>query len=155
MKRFRIFSKKTIIAGSVIFVSFLFVLMAFAPALSGAGQEIQPATAGKSYIPNPTLNTNITWNTFYKGWTPLEYNNGTGNATLSTQASLYYQNAISINPTDIQTNAFPATLGSSGMEWANMSNILQYPGYSATTKTNGKQVYIDLNSSSTGDFKPL
>ena len=105
MKRFKIFSKKTIIAGSVIFVSFLFILMAFAPALSGAGQTATPATTEKSYIPNPTLNTNVSWSTFYHGWTPLEYNNGSANKTLNTGISSFYSNPISVDPLDIKTTA--------------------------------------------------
>ena len=104
MKRFKIFSKKTIIGGSVIFVSFLFILMAFAPALSGAGQTATPATAEKSYIPNPTLNSNVSWSTFYNGWTPLEYHNTTANRTLNTGLSTIYQNPISVNPAKIKTN---------------------------------------------------
>ena len=104
MKNIRFLSKKTIIGGSVIFVSFLFILMAFSPALAGTGQGIQPATAEKSYIPNPTLNSNVTWSTFYNGWTPLEYSNGTGNATLNAGTSTIYQNPISVNPAKIKTN---------------------------------------------------
>ena len=102
MKNYKFLSKKTIIGGSVIFIAFLFILMAFSPALAGTGQGIQPATAEKSYIPNPTLNSNVSWSTFYNGWNPLEYAvNGTANATLNTGLSTIYQNPISVNPTDI------------------------------------------------------
>lgn len=107
MKRFKIFSKKTIIAGSVIFVSFLFVLMAFAPALSGAGQTGTTATPENTAItaPMPVMNTNITWSTFNSGWSPLEYNNGTANQTLATNMSSFYKNPITVNPTDIKSKA--------------------------------------------------
>ena len=101
MKKFKFFTKKTIIAGSVIFISFLFILMAFSPALAGTGQQTPQAITEKSYIPNPLLNTNVTWNTFNSKWSPLEYNNGTANSTLSAGYSKYYKNPISVNPTDI------------------------------------------------------
>ena len=124
MKRYKIFSKKTIIAGSVILISFLFILMAFAPALSGAGQIGQPAVAEKSYIPNPTLNTNITWNTFYHGYKPLEYNNGTGNQTLNTGLSTFYKNPISVNPAQIIANGTLENdkLGTETGIWENTSS---------------------------------
>ena len=104
MKRFKIFSKKTIIAGSVIFVSFLFILMAFAPTLSGAGQTATPENTAIT-APMPVMNTNITWSTFHNGWNPLEYNNGTENKTLKTNINTQNQQAISVNPWNIQSQA--------------------------------------------------
>lgn len=92
--------------GLVIF-SALIVLIMTAP--SGAVMNHEQATAAAtsqpvSYIPNPTMNTNITWSTFYHGWNPLEYNNGTANLTLNTQLSTFYQNPISVNALDIQSS---------------------------------------------------
>ena len=105
MKRFRFLSKKTIIAGSVIFVSFLFILMAFAPALSGAGQTATPATAEKSYIPNPTLNTQATWTSFNSSMAYNQYVNATGKpAYLNVEPA--NGNYISINPADIISKGY-------------------------------------------------
>ena len=102
MKKNKFFNKKTIIGGSVIFIAFLFILMAFSPALAGSGQQTPQAITENSYIPNPTLNSNITWNTFYSSWNELEYSNGTANKTLNTGISTFYKNAISVNPSDIE-----------------------------------------------------
>ena len=138
MKNYRFLSKKTIIGGSVIFIAFLFILMAFSPALAGTGQGIQPATAEKSYIPNPEMNTNITWSTFHNGWTPLEYAvNGTANATLNTGLSTIYANPISVNPTDIQSPILQ-TEKIDGSQWQNLSKwvITENPGGFANTVSN-------------------
>ena len=148
MKRFRIFSKKTIIGGSVIFISFLFILMAFAPALSGAGQTATPATAEKSYIPNPTLNSNITWNTYNSSWAPMQYNNGTGYHNLSAGYSSFYANPISINPGDIK----PYTLDGkyAGANFFNTTQYdLYYSGYSHSIGNGSDGLYISGNASST------
>ena len=104
MKRFRIFSKKTIIGGSVIFIAFLFILMAFSPALAGTGQQTPQAITEKSYIPNPTLNTNITWSAYNSTWAPMQYWNGTGYQNLSAGYSTYYKNPITVDTGDIIAN---------------------------------------------------
>ena len=145
MKRFKIFSKKTIIAGSVIFVSFLFVLMAFAPALSGAGQEIQPATAEKSYIPNPTLNTNISWNTFYSTWSPEEYNNGTANTSLNAGYSTFYKNPISVSPVDIEAYGLLQNDKIGGQYWNNTTIWTVTAGVVKGTAGLGKATQITMS----------
>ena len=55
--------------------------------------------------PNPQLNVNATYSTFYHNYKPLEYYNGTGNATLHAGLSNYYKNPITVNPTDIKSKA--------------------------------------------------
>jgi hypothetical protein len=74
-------------------------------AMGGAApaQSNQPATQSASIQPNPTLNTNITWSTFYNGWSPLEYYNGSGNQTLNAELSSIYTNPISINTVGLQS----------------------------------------------------
>ena len=73
--------------------------------LSGATAfAASPSSAPVHIQPNPTMNTNVTWSTFYHGWSPLEYSNGTANLTLNTQPSTFYQNPISVNPLDIQSS---------------------------------------------------
>lgn len=70
--------------------------------LSGATAfAASPSSATVHIQPNPTVNTNITWSTFYHGWSPLEYNNGTANVSLNAQESTVYANPISVNPSDI------------------------------------------------------
>ena len=89
-----------------IFVATLMILSALVIALPGSqGREygMNPAaTASDNIQPNPTLNTNVTWSTFYNGWSPLEYNNGSTNLTLSANPSSIYANYTRVNPTDIQ-----------------------------------------------------
>ena len=147
MKRFRIFSKKTIIGGSVIFISFLFILMAFSPVLAGTGQQTPQAITEKSYIPNPTLNTNISWNTFYRSWSELEYNNGTGNKTLSTGLSTLYKNPITVNPAGIQSPAFTETLGTSGIYWNKTYNT--YGGNAGALRPGAGKITMVTSSSNT------
>ena len=84
----------------------LFAIIGTAMFLLGGGTAFAatPSTGTVHIQPNPTMNTNITWSTFYHGWSPLEYNNGTANLTLNTQPSTFYQNPISVNALDIQSS---------------------------------------------------
>ena len=140
MKNIRFLSKKTIIGGSVIFVSFLFILMAFAPALSGAGQTATPAQTEKSYIPNPQLNSNITWSTFHNGWKTEEYSNGTGNKTLTAPLSSFYANPISVNPVDIQgsLNNYTHKIASqtTNLQWTKITGNYGASGEDSTSTAN-------------------
>ena len=149
MKKNKFFSKKTIIAGSVILVSFLFILMAFAPALSGAGQTATPAQTEKSYIPNPQLNSNITWSTFHNGWKTEEYSNGTGNKTLTAPLSSFYANPISVNPVDIQGSLQNYThkiaTSNTNLEWTEINGIGEWAGNSRSGPAGGA-VYTISNS---------
>ena len=128
MKNYKFLSKKTIIGGSVIFIAFLFILMAFSPALAGTGQQIETAQQASNYMPAPTMNTNITWSVFHYGWKTLEYNNGTANTTLNAGVSNYYANPISVNPTDIQANGTLQNekIGTSSFIWENTSGYINY-----------------------------
>ena len=84
----------------------LFAILGTAMFLLGGGTAFaaSPSSATVHIQPNPTLNTNITWSTFYKGWNPLEYSNGTGNQTLAANPSEFYANPISVNPVDLQSS---------------------------------------------------
>lgn len=84
-------------------VAVLVLLFAGLSALNGqpAGQTATPENTAAGIIPNPVLNSNVTWSTFHNGWKALEYNNGTANLTLNANPSNYYENYISVNPTDI------------------------------------------------------
>ena len=134
--------------GLVIF-SALIVLIMMAP--SGAVMNEQQATAAAtqpvSYIPNPTMNANITWSTFYNGWNPLEYSNGTANLTLNAQESTFYQNPISVNPADIQSSSFKETLGTSGIYWNKTYNT--YGGNLGTLSPGAGKLTMVTSSSNT------
>ena len=151
MKRFKIFSKKTIIAGSVIFVSFLFILMAFAPALSGAGQTATPATAEKSYIPNPTLNTQATWSTFNSSMSYNEYINSTGNPQyLNVEQGT--GNYISINPGDIQSSILQnKTLLNASKATGYFAS--QGTGQVATETQDGNYIELSVNGTTAGGYE--
>ena len=72
--------------------------------LSGATAFAASPSTTVHIQPNPTMNVNITWSTFYNGWSALEYNNGTGNQTLAANPSEFYANPISVNPVDVQSS---------------------------------------------------
>ena len=90
-----------------ILIAILMILSALVIALPGMQAReygINPAVTSSSNIqPNPTMNVNVTWSTYYNGWKLLEYNNGTANQTLNTELSSLYANPISINPVDLQS----------------------------------------------------
>ena len=142
--------------GLVIF-SALIVLIMMAP--SGAVMNEQQATAAAtqpvSYIPNPTMNANITWSTFYNGWNPLEYSNGTANLTLNAQESTLYQNPISVNPADIQsTQLFNTSDGyNNSNDWSYTSPNQVESGYehivSEPTIAGHKAIMFQMNATST------
>ena len=116
--------------------------------LSGATAFAATPSTGTVHIqPNPTLNTNVTWSTFYNGWNPLEYSNGTANLTLNAQENAFYANPITVNPADIQTNALKATLGTSGIYWNKTFN--QYAGNSGTTTSGTGKLTLTTSSQDT------
>ena len=143
-------SHKVIITGLAVIFSLIMALsMISAPTVQiSSTASPQVATSTGSYIPNPTMNANITWSTFYNGWNPLEYSNGTANLTLNAQESTFYQNPISVNPADIQTNALQGKIGN--IAW-NQSSSWGIMGGSATTvQQAGSHAYIIVSSSDTG-----
>ena len=70
--------------------------------------------------PIPTMNTNITWSTFYNGWNPLEYSNGTNNKTLAADTNGAYANPISVNASSIKTTVLTRKIGA--IYWNNSAN---------------------------------
>ena len=123
----------------------LFAILGTAMFLLSAGSAFAatPSTGTIHIQPNPTMNTNVTWSTFYNGWNPLEYSNGTANLTLNAQESVFYQNPISINPADIQTNALQGKIGN--IAWNQSSSWNLGNGGTGTLSTyNG----VEINTSS-------
>ena len=113
--------------------------------LSGATAfAASPSSAPVHIQPNPTMNANVTWSNFYNGWSPLEYNNGTANLTLNAQENAYYANPITVNPAEIQTNAFKGTLGTSGIYWN--KTYSQYPGGSGTATAGAGKITVTASS---------
>ena len=90
---------KFIITAFAIFIALIFLM---AP-IGVASHSISAATTTPTnYQPNIALNTNVTWNTYYSGWNPLEYQvNTTSNGTLNANYSQFYSNPVTVNPGDI------------------------------------------------------
>lgn len=138
--------------GLVIF-SALIVLIMTAP--SGAVMNEQQATAAAtsqpiSYIPNPTMNTNVTWSTFYNGWSPLEYNNGTTNLTLNTGLSTAYANPISVNPAKISGIAGIYAPSEENTSWAIANGRSIATGATATVGNASGKETLTLTGSDSG-----
>lgn len=136
---------KPIIGGiGLIILIALAVLIMLAPTGAVMTNE-QPATAAASptsYIPNPTMNTNVTWSTFYNGWSPLEYNNGTGNQTLNAGLSSIYANPISVNPIDTQS-AYLTNSNSTGTPFnsSHLATASSASGGSVQTESYANGIY--------------
>ncbi len=83
----------------------LFAIIGTAMFLLSAGSAFAatPSTGTVHIQPNPTMNANVTWSTFYNGWSPLEYSNGTANLTLNTGLSTFYKNPVTVNTQYLQT----------------------------------------------------
>lgn len=105
--------------------------------------------------PNPTLNGNVTWSTFYSGWNPLEYSNGTGNQTLNASLSQFYINPLNIDPANIIAPGVLQGDKVAGKVWDNMTS---WAGHSSATggsvinygiaTVNGQQAfYFNINAS--------
>ena len=137
-------NKKVILTGFVILIAALFLL---APA--GSSLHPLPETSSTTnYQPDPTMNTNITWDTYNSSWAPLEYNNGTGYQNLTAGYSSFYANPISINPGDIK----PYTLNGkyAGVNFFNGSQYLgYYPVNNHAIGNNSNGLYLEGNASST------
>ena len=116
--------------------------------LSAGGAFAATPSGGTVHIqPNPTLNTNVTWSTFYHGWNPLEYSNGTGNQTLNAGLNSAYGNPLTINPADIQSSSFKETLGTSGIYWNKTYNT--YGGNLGTLSPGAGKLTMVTTSSNT------
>lgn len=121
-----------------VFAIVVALLFLIAPVGTAHSQGIASATT--NYQPNVSLNSNITWSTFYNGWTPLEYSNGTGNKTVNTDLSSFSNNPITVNPWDIQSKEFGTGTGIN----------LTRAGNWTTTGANGGSVFSAIVSSSSG-----
>lgn len=88
------------IALAIIMIAGGFVVLASSQPTATSPKATAAATTA-SILPNPVMNTNITWSTFYNGWSPLEYSTGSANLTLNTGLSNTYANPISLNPADM------------------------------------------------------
>ena len=149
--------KRLAIAGFfAIFIALLFMISSV-PAQAGTGHSQQETgfTTNVNYIPNPVLNSNVTWSTFYHNWKPLEYNNGSikGNLTLNAQLNSEYKNPITILPQDIQANG-TLTNDKLGTEKAIWENISQWQDFGTnsggainTITTSKDHINIEMNTS--------
>ena len=149
---------KFIIAITPAIVILIALMFAFMPA-GESMHGITPEAATSSIQPNITLNTNLSWNTFYPTWSPLEYSNGTANLTLNTGLSTIYKNPISVNPTDIVA---PGLLQNDNLSkapaWENLSTWTELGGaWSTGTIGNSKTISItttlaNTNSTANGGY---
>lgn len=127
-------SHKVLISGLAVIFSLVMVLTMISAPTVQISSNISPQVAEStgSYIPNPTMNTNITWSTFYNGWNPLEYSNGTANLTLNTAYSSLYANPINVNPLDIKGSIqnYTKRIASSttNLEWNEISPPGEWAG---------------------------
>ena len=130
----------------------LFIATGLTVLASGAGEQshssafptASAAATSQSILPNPVMNSNITWSTFYSGWNPLEYSNGSANLTLNTGFSQLYQNPITINPTHIHNSVFLAPLGTSTEYWNKTYST--YPGGTQTINAQAGKISITSTS---------
>ena len=129
-------SLKVAIALSVAVVA-LFMMSSMAAPMS-SGIQANNFTASQGIQPYTTMNSNVTWSTFYNGWNTLEYNNGTtkGNLTLPAQISSIYQNPITVNPSDIiaKGSLQQEKIGSYGY-WNTTSGLIMYSSQTNVTST--------------------
>ena len=151
-------TKKTFLTVFAISIALIFLM---APVAS-ASHSINPATtsASPNYQPDPTLNTNVSWSTFYHGWNATEYNNGTANTSLNAGFSSFYKNPIGVNPTDIIAPGVLQgdKLGSYG-NWTNTSlyttngeSNSSYPVSLATSTLGGQTILEEtLKANGTGN----
>ena len=134
-----------------IFVATLMILSALVialPAMQGREYGMNPAATSSANIqPNPILNTNVTWSTFYSGWNPLEYSNGSANLTLNAEESTTYENPITVNPTDIQNTGFPQKLGTSNENWT--SAAIAGGGSTGQPTHSTKETFVQIASNTT------
>ncbi len=160
-------NKKLILTGFAIFISLIFLM---APVAS-ASHSISPAatTSSTNYQPDPSLNTNVTWDNFYSGWNPLEFNiNATSNGTLNANYSDFYANPVTVNPTEIIAPGSLQNEKIGGEYWNSTGglitsgNTLQTTDYNATnvtyvpsTVTVNGVTYIKETATVTGTIPPV
>ena len=124
------------------------------PGMQGREYGMNPAaTSSENIQPNPTLNTNVTWSTFYNGWNPLEYSNGTANISLDTGLSTLYANPIAIDPAKISgiTGRYAPSENSSN--WAAPpGNAIPSEATESFTNASGKET-ITLSGADDGNTR--
>ena len=141
-------------------VAFLFFASAAAPAMS-SNQASAFISTQANLLPNPVLNSNVTWTTFNSSWQELEYNNGTGLRNLSGTPNPFFQNPITINTSDIVSQElhnplYSKTYWNNTTEWSENAGGKGFPTNGATTSisesvTNGENtITITGNSSKSG-----
>ena len=136
-------------------VVFLFLTSGAAPAMSSS--QVNSFTSQANLLPNPTMNSNVTWSTYYHGWNPLEYNNGTGNQTLNAGLSQIYENPITVNPLDLQSK-YLENSNTTGVKFnsSKLINVGGSSGGSVQTESYANGIYTMTGnttaSKSTTDF---
>ena len=102
-------SLKVAIALSVAVVA-LFMMSSMAAPMS-SGMQANNFTTEKGIQPFPTLNTNVTWSTFYRNYTnPMEYEiNSTAKGILNAEPNTFYKNPITVNTGDIESSQLDAS----------------------------------------------
>ena len=119
-----------------------------------AGQGGISPSVSHGYIasgdqPNPTMNTNITWSTFYNGWNTMEYYNGTANTTLNTGLSNIYNNPIGINPTDIKGSGLNSNAIVGQFNSANDWLVIKNTAASEKTTNTSSSISFDSTANTT------
>lgn len=150
--------KRLAIAGFfAIFIALLFMISSV-PAQAGTEHSQQETgfTTSVNYIPNPEMNANITWSTHYAKWGVLEYNNSKENLTLNAHLNSQYANPISINPSDIISNALTGKSWA-GQDWENTANWTANAGYGGTSSISNPTtggIEVTMNGSKAGNTAP-
>ncbi len=123
---------KKLLLSFAILIAALFLM---APAGSSLHPLPETSTSATNYQPDPTLNTNATWATFYSGWNETEYNNGTANVSLNAGLSTFYKNPISVNPSDIEAYGLLQNDKLGSDKYWNDTGIWSTSGTAGTLKT--------------------
>ncbi len=118
-------SKKSLIAIAGVFIlAAIFLMTATQPAIAPAEEPATTQAAATIAQPMPYENTNITWSSYNASMARNEFLNGTGAAGyINAEPSTFYQNYISLNPTDITSpKALQNNTLGTGDNWANVSD---------------------------------
>ena len=133
-------------------VVFLFLTSAAAPAMSSSQANAFTSSQQQNLLPNPVLNSNITWSTHYAKWGILEYNNSKKNETLNAHMNSQYANPISINPSDIVSDQLTGKSWA-GQNWEDTGNWTvgtSYGGTGTITAPTTGGIEITVNGSKAG-----
>ena len=147
--------KKLAIAGFfAIFIALLFMISSV-PAQAGIDHSQQETgfTTTVNYIPNPLLNSNVTWSTFNSTWAQLEYSNGQQEGNLTAHLNPQYANPITVNASKIQTSAFnekiDTTWWNNSADWYTVGASNGQINSVSSATVNGKPaISIEMNATS-------